>query len=266
MHRRHRYLFIATVLLLLIGLGGYLVPGPEPGTPPRILLENAGGPVVFEHKRHYQDHSIPCQTCHHEDHADIGDSSSPSFAASARAWQESKDPVPCGSCHPVSFGEDFSKRHTGMFESEEACRRCHHVEFHGQKYDHDLHQEIAGGDCQVCHHGPDIEPSPTACADCHDSQASPGMPDLREAAHERCRQCHADLLDQGLQGCETCHETMDMKDRVMPYSDCSQCHEKPEADLLLTRTNAFHTQCMGCHMERGKGPYGEDDCYACHIR
>jgi hypothetical protein len=30
--------------------------------------------------------------------------------------------------------------------------------------------------------------------------------------------------------------------------------------------NAFHEQCMDCHEREGKGPYGENSCFKCHIR
>jgi hypothetical protein len=39
--------------------------------------------------------------------------------------------------------------------------------------------------------------------------------------------------------------------------ECAACHKPRE------RTDAFHTQCMGCHEEFGAGPT-QDACNQCH--
>ena len=58
-------------------------------TPVRLLLENAGGRVVFDHRRHAEDYKVACEACHHE-------------SAEAR-----ENVQPCGACHGVDFDGSF---------------------------------------------------------------------------------------------------------------------------------------------------------------
>jgi hypothetical protein len=76
------------------------------------------------------------------------------------------------------------------------------------------------------------------------------------------------MFDKGIKGCAPCHRMKDMTGYEGSYTPCQQCHRipNPDRELVLTRTNAFHDQCMNCHQELKKGPYGENECDKCHIR
>ena len=52
--------------LMAVSLGGYLLTEtPEP-MPARILMQNAGGRVVFDHAGHIGKYDIACIDCHHD--------------------------------------------------------------------------------------------------------------------------------------------------------------------------------------------------------
>lgn len=67
--------------------------------------------------------------------------------------------------------------------------------------------------------------------------------------------------DYGI-ACETCHH-----DGSDEYPPCTTCHlPQQEPSDTLSRTEAFHGQCMGCHEEAQSGPYRKDQCRSCHVR
>lgn len=251
MRKRQLAITIATMALLGVALAGYLIPGKEQKLPVRILFENNGGRVIFSHLAHHKDYQVACAKCHHE----------------GPNYEEDGEPLPCGSCHPNNFDEEYVREHVLSFPDKSYCVNCHHAEFGSLAYDHDAHIEYAG-DCQVCHHDTDIDPDTTGCGECHSQAGDETMPSVREAAHQRCATCHDDMFDQGIKGCRPCHELKDMSNYEGSYTPCSQCHHSPEPgrELVLTRKNAFHDQCMNCHEELKKGPFGENNCGQCHIR
>ncbi|MDY0164687.1 cytochrome c3 family protein [Desulfobotulus sp.] len=61
--------------------------------------------------------------------------------------------------------------------------------------------------------------------------------------------------------CASCHHNLDYGDDT--YS-CAVCHEKVSDDPhMLSLTDAYHEQCIQCHMDEQAGPV---DCAACHNR
>lgn len=248
---KKRYLIISlvTAALVVVSAAGYLVPEKQHKLPVRILFDNSGGKVIFTHLAHHRDYQIPCEDCHHEGGEHVAHS-----------------PLPCGSCHPVAFNQDYVRDHVNSFPDKSFCVKCHHAEFGSLNFDHTRHEEYADGDCQMCHHGPDIESEPQRCENCHTLAGTKDMLSVRDASHERCVQCHEDMFDAKMSGCAPCHKMKDMRDYTGPYTPCAQCHDTKGKKLILTRTNAFHDQCMDCHKKRKKGPYGDGDCNKCHIK
>lgn len=256
-----RYLPIAvfTGLAAVAALIGYLFPPATQAVPVRILFDNAGGKVVFDHERHARGYKLACERCHHE---------SPEAREQVRK---------CSTCHGIVFDENFRKTHTASIKDPASCVTCHHMEFKGMspKWDHEAHKSMA--DCRDCHHKDTaIEPEPQKCADCHAQTGDAAMPSLRDAAHARCNSCHQDLYAEKLKGCASCHEPAAARDalkrdsavKVSPqYADCTSCHagQKTE-DLIPERMAAFHKGCMGCHEETAKGPYKKDQCNQCHTK
>ncbi len=254
MPKRYTPILAVTALLALVALFGFSVPSAEPDVPLRILMDNTGGTVVFDHSAHAA-YGVHCTDCHH--------------AGKTQATE-----IPCGACHPADFDEAYVARHRFQFQGKVACFACHHLEFDEPIFDHDMHTDIAS-DCTDCHHGVAIEQEPASCGTCHE-QAGPtdpagkDIPNLRDAVHPRCTPCHQDLFDQGLAGCASCHSHKDelRRDLDSPLR-CHRCHDTPQSELVPTRKQAFHGQCVGCHERRRKGPYRNQpevkDCGRCHL-
>ncbi len=94
-------------------------------------------------------------------------------------------------------------------------------------FDHKTHLSEAGYgvSCFDCHHHPkEDDASLIACNQCHSPKGE------KEAVKETCLQCH---------------EAEDIKD------------SEPKK-----RSDAFHTQCIGCHHEFEAGP---ETCSSCHV-
>ncbi len=241
--KKYLIITLVTSLLLAVSVIGYLMPQDSDETPMRILFDSNGGQVVFSHIKHIDDYGEDCVRCHHKE-------------------EGTTTPLPCGSCHAAKFDQAFAENHSSNFDGE-YCAKCHHPAPAGLRFDHDQHDDPSGGDCQTCHHGPDIEPEPQACSDCHDDSHSKEMPGLRQAGHARCADCHQNLLDDP-KACATCH--IKGKERNEEYPSCGNCHETDIKNLIPVRTDAFHGRCMCCHEEKGSGPFGQEECGKCHMR
>ncbi len=61
--------------------------------------------------------------------------------------------------------------------------------------------------------------------------------------------------------CVDCHHNLE--DDEEGDKNCSACHDPNEGDEdLLKRSDAFHSQCIGCHEDESAGPV---ECNACHV-
>ena len=246
MQKRYLPITVATAVLLLIALGGYLIPASSNSLPLRVLLDNKGGKVILNHAAHADIMDGACADCHHTTGND-------------------PNPPACTDCHAAKFDAAFASSHQENLD-EALCRSCHHPAADIERFNHDEHAvDMTGGDCQACHHDESIEPEPQACANCH-TDGSNSVLRLRDAAHARCADCHSDMYDEGIKGCSNCHvRNTDSGQEPEPRA-CSDCHATPTDQLLPTTMNAFHGQCMGCHEEKGAGPSGDDACYQCHMK
>ncbi|MGE4551879.1 MAG: cytochrome c3 family protein [Desulfovibrionaceae bacterium] len=247
MHNRTLPVLVIAAVLLLVAVAGYLVPSGHAEAPVRLLFDSAGGKVLFAHQDHAKTYGVDCRRCHH-------------------AGFDETSPRPCGDCHPAGFEAPFATEHQTRFKPDQ-CGQCHHARLDGMTFDHAAHQAILDKDCQACHHGPDIEPEPMACNNCHGDKADGKAPALRDAAHQRCASCHEDETAPAAMKCGFCHKVEDTRRQVFrtPPPACGSCHTQP-AVPLPNRSDAFHKQCMGCHEQTGKGPWGQDACNRCHFR
>ncbi|MDC0335427.1 cytochrome c family protein [Pseudodesulfovibrio sp.] len=247
MQRRYLQITILTGILIIAALAGYLIPASSDGPPIRVLLENKGGKVIFMHKAHMEIEDNNCASCHHTS----GDE---------------QTPPSCANCHVKKFDDVFIADHPDTI-GETQCVSCHHPEATISNFSHDNHtKEYAEDDCQACHHDESLEPEPQACSDCHEKEAIKDIPSLKDANHAKCADCHEDMYNEGLKGCQNCHtREMDAKKAVEPQP-CSTCHAEPVELLIPTTTNAFHGKCMGCHEIQETGPFGDDACYQCHMK
>ena len=61
--------------------------------------------------------------------------------------------------------------------------------------------------------------------------------------------------------CSDCHHNLE-EGETDPQT-CGECHEVESDDEdVPARTDAFHSQCIGCHQESEAGP---EKCAACHV-
>lgn len=289
LQKRYIPIVVLTLLAALTALAGYLPISPAPQNPQatvipeRILLDNAAGKVVFDHKKHAENAGIACQTCHHE--------------SLVKRYNVQK----CNVCHGVTFDQKFRKNHAQDIKDPTSCATCHHVEFAAKvAWDHKKHVEEYSIDCRSCHHTDvNIEPEPQNCADCHQKTGDKAMPSIRNAVHARCASCHADMFDAKVKGCAQCHTKIESKTRLITppatllnttpttsdakpstdanapspftvnpmYADCAVCHVGQKTqELVPDRMNAFHGQCIKCHEKTGKGPFTKEQCSQCHTK
>lgn len=98
-------------------------------------------------------------------------------------------------------------------------------------FDHQTHTSADGYslDCYDCHHHP---------------------PDDEEAL-TACEGCHPQELEEGVQPeyCMECHDAEEIEDSEYPK-----------------RSDAYHQQCIQCHVQFEAGPgEGAENCSKCHV-
>lgn len=264
---------IVLVVLAVVSIGVYCIPGKQEKVPTRVLLDNLGGKVIFSHKTHANNYGFGCGDCHHE----------------------SSDPIEsvlaCGTCHgSIPANAEFAEiaktgdgktplgpmpyHDTDLVTDKNACLTCHHLEFVQKNWGHDKHAEEFGLDCDTCHHSDtDIEPEPMNCNSCHsDTDAVT----LKDAVHAKCASCHQEWFDEGLKSCKKCHEELDTRKELVKdgdftmntdYAKCSKCHGTQEPqELVQNRMGAFHAFCIGCHESLRISYLDGSNCTQCHTK
>ena len=262
LNKRSIPIAVISCVLILAGIAGYLMPGPTEAVPPRILMENAGGRVVFTHQAHstpggaYGD--ISCAACHHD--MNIAPASAEEGAPASV--------MKCTACHGTADIPGFADSHQEFYMEkggQDSCASCHHPVVTGvsPKWSHEDHLSYAQEDCESCHHPVRYEVSPgkmrtikpQKCSNCHTAKPNPmTATTLKNATHAKCESCHAEWFEQKQQGCANCHTQDDAS-----YQSCNTCHGP-----MLGRMDAFHGNCMSCHKSLDKGPYKENECRQCH--
>lgn len=157
MHKRYFPIATVVAVLLAIAVAGFTAGATEKTTPARVVMDNAGGRVIFSHKFHIEDYGLECTDCHHDD-------------------IEAETYLACGSCHPSEFNEAFRTDHPERFPDDEACLRCHY----------DTPTETLSDDDR-----PDTDFIPlradafhTQCMSCHEENGGP-------YGDDSCNDCHA---------------------------------------------------------------------------
>lgn len=155
MQNRHVPMAVIVAALVAVAVAGYAAGDPKPDVPPRVLFDNGGGRVVFDHATHAQDLGYECADCHH----DVVDDARP---------------LACGTCHPKEFGPKFAKEHQTAFPSDAYCARCHDGDPHAagaELPDTDmipLRSDAFHGQCMGCHQSEDAGPyGDDSCTSCH---------------------------------------------------------------------------------------------------
>jgi hypothetical protein len=125
--------------------------------------------------------------------------------------------------------------------------------------------------CIDCHHHneDDEEDNFKACGDCHTAEIPKTVPQKCLECHDAAGEVeehHPKTVDESEpRACNDCHQKTE--DGSTPEV-CSECHEPDETEgqqktmNFQKRSDAFHTQCVNCHKEYGKGPI---ECSSCHV-
>lgn len=271
---------MASCLLFILGLGGYLLPSKDEPLPQRILMENEGGRVIFTHNDHSSKESYlasDCSVCHHELNMPGFEKAHELFPAKFSVSENTPFVLSCASCHRKADQEDFIESHQELYMSvagDSSCASCHHASFDGfaQGWNHEEHIDITAGYCESCHHpenyeyaeGQTITVEKQKCSNCHSaSPKEPTTTTLEVALHERCGTCHSDWIEDGIKGCKSCHNIIPNTGKasfeVVGNPNCTSCHKN-----ILPSMDAFHAQCMTCHDTVGRGPGAEAACAQCH--
>lgn len=111
-------------------------------------------------------------------------------------------------------------------------------------FSHQHHAQDLGLDCGNCHHDGAAPAHPEACGSCHPPAFDKAYAQSHIKAftgHRACGRCHTEPPAAGM-------ATVD----------------RPDVSGLPLRADAFHRQCMGCHERSGAGPFGKENCAACH--
>ncbi len=194
MSKRFFIIIPVCVILALVAIIGYGLPTSTPllpvqEFPDRILLENVGGKVVFDHKKHYEDYNVSCEACHHE--------------------RDKPTPIAmeCGACHGVVSKPDFKTTHQAMYEDQLACVTCHHNQLIVDKEDPNKREVVETGKILREKGWVNLEADTISCSLCHEEKVEDLIPSRFDAFHESCMGCHE---EQG----------------KGPYKEdeCAQCH------------------------------------------
>ncbi|WP_054649373.1 cytochrome c3 family protein [Salidesulfovibrio brasiliensis] len=156
MKSRYTPLLIILAVLAITAAVGYTLPTEAQDVPPRVILDNTGGRVIFTHQAHTEEYGFDCADCHHDG---IGQD----------------EPISCGSCHPAAFDETFRAEHQKAFPDEEACLRCHY-DVPGEELAEDnrpdtdfipTRADAFHGQCMTCHEEFGGPYGDDTCYDCH---------------------------------------------------------------------------------------------------
>lgn len=204
-----KFIYVLAIVCLIVGVFCYAsLPAKSPESPVRMMFENLGGNVLFDHSTHSDAYGLDCKDCHHA-YDDSG----------------SDKPDACGSCHT-----DGGKNITAFGENA--------------AFDHDAHSYDMGLACNDCHHNYYEEDggAPQPCSDCHE----PGVEDdfmmgRAQAFHAQCIGCHENFgVTPASDDCAGCHSP---RKRTEAFHDqCIGCHENFGAG-----PSGGESDCKKCH-------------------
>ena len=79
-----------------------------------------------------------------------------------------------------------------------------------------------------------------------------------------CYDCHHHPADDetALRACGDCHLPSSAEEKIS--STCLDCHEPDEIEdtQMMNKADAFHAQCIDCHLQFEAGPV---ECSGCHV-
>ncbi len=238
---------LASLLILVGGLGALMRPGREPDRTisPRI------GAVVWNHEQHARMEEIPnCQVCHHTER------------------EGTTNPRPCSTCHKIETEHDMLIQADLFMDIPEQVYEDEHgppprVAFHAK--------------CIGCHEA--LEEGPVLCRDCHTPSSAGDHGRVTWSHYAHSRKFGIDATEGTAHSeCTTCHHHDTDTKTDGDYRPCSACHEpaavRGESNAtglvgiggvadVARHESARHSECATCHTETSP----ENDlrtCKDCH--
>lgn len=224
MRKKNRYnaLFSILGLAFVCVVVGIIATAPTPAQPVKILMPNAGGRVIFNHRQHAEDYGISCSTCHHLEISgsswdrDMHDLHAEDFAVEDGCQTCHHDagiepePMSCltAGCHErIGATKDEKKKSNSIPARDAVHQRCYSCHAHEDTFN----EGLAG--CASCHDmsaPSDDRTTYTDCAVCHTQPLLENvLMDRMETYHKQCGDCHADLggpsVEQEANQCYQCH-------------------------------------------------------------
>jgi hypothetical protein len=154
---------LLSVLVFVVAPMPALAADPTPSIPVDIVSPSSVGEVVFPHRKHVEEFSLDCVTCHHETHAAVLDMPHPQYFADFwidckichRADSPPLASVACSKCHPSSPKSVADQTLSSKVAIHRSCWVCHEPGT-GEK---------ATATCGLCHNRQRIAPSASAGAE-----------------------------------------------------------------------------------------------------
>ncbi len=275
----------------------------QPVLPGVMNFQTALGTATFDHAQHVRDSDGRCQDCHNSlfemNRADLAFGGDDLHKAAEAAKSS------CAGCH-VAGGTSFA--------AENNCEKCHvgleppkatptsgrsgvpaiptiQTSLGEVKFDHAHHDELAKGDCGVCHtklfpfaedlmnYKDDLhktaEQSQTSCAACHRPQGT------AFASGGNCMKCHVSFGSSAAMPAQLVYQNplgkvvYDHSHHMELVSvDCTQCHDElfpMEQTNLAGYAEDYHRtaeaagkQCGSCHKPQGTAFAALNNCTRCH--
>ena len=183
--------------------------------------------IAFNHADHV-DYADGCTDCHHH-----------SFGVEA---------VPsCRACHKAKGSKKGSKRLGLMDAYHQQCINCHNK------------NESGPTSCEECHAQPaEGEEAPPSKEDYQGPDVSVlyQLKDIYEAVKFN----HADHVDYA-DNCQKCHHEQLPLEKTPACRECHGHRVTVKGNKKLGLIDAYHAQCINCHLEMESGPTGCDDCH-----
>lgn len=222
MRRKNRY----TALFIVLGLAaacvgiGIIATPPVPTQPVKLLMPNAGGRVIFNHRQHAEDYGAGCSTCHHTEiiattwDPEMHDLHAENLTESCQDCHHDSsiepEPMSCYSpgCHErLSASGKVNTKAKTIPARDAVHQRCYSCHAHEDTFN----EGLAG--CASCHDlatPPDDREEYATCASCHTQPPLAALlPDRMETYHKLCGDCHSTmsgpLVEQDANQCYQCH-------------------------------------------------------------
>ncbi len=124
---------------------------------------------------------------------------------------------------------------------------------------HDLHTEIAGGECSSCHHTKGKE---TSCKKCHKETDRKKLISMKNASHLKCIGCHKEM--SGPVNCNGCHDKSGEEKNARPGDSSASARTQQDSGLNAKDTDIPVNKMGTVTFDHETHDKYQDNCNLCH--